>query len=252
MTDFERQGGVQHMNRRRRYVAGISVLLILAVVLFAVVSTRVALISEAEEDARGSVVTVVLDITAVTFEYEISVTEAPMPAPAETAERPEEEPEPEKVEESHTSGIETEPEAPHLLKTKMVDDIGEGEVDELDVEMLACAIYQEAGGDACRDICRYMVGDIVLNRIADERFPDTMEMVLMDERQFGEFFWTGIKWPDRASAPGEAKAVQRAYDTARAILSGEHSEIYGKGYVWLAEFEQGSDVIALDGLYFGR
>lgn len=126
------------------------------------------------------------------------------------------------------------------------------EPDEAEVEMLACVIYQEAGGNRCSDKCRYMVGDVVLNRIADYRFPDTMEAVLTQERQFGRFYWTGIVWPDRASNPGEAAAVQRAYDTARAILSGEHSEIYGDGYVWQAEFEQCTDIIYLDGMYFGR
>lgn len=132
-----------------------------------------------------------------------------------------------------------------------VQDVVE-EPDPHEVEMLACVIYQEAGGDLCSDQCRYMVGDVVLNRIADARFPDTMEMVLTQERQFGRFHWTGIVWPDRASTPGEAAAVQRAYDTARALLSGEHSEIYGSGYVWQAEFEQGADIIEIDGMYFGR
>lgn len=34
---------------------------------------------------------------------------------------------------------------------------------EEEVEMLACAIYQEAGGDACCDLCRHRVGDVILN-----------------------------------------------------------------------------------------
>lgn len=50
--------------------------------------------------------------------------------------------------------------------------------DEAEVEMLACVIYQEAGGNRCSDKCRYMVGDVVLNRISDDRFPNTMEAVL--------------------------------------------------------------------------
>ena len=35
-----------------------------------------------------------------------------------------------------------------------------------EIEMLACAIYQEAGGDACCDLCRHRVGDVILNRPA--------------------------------------------------------------------------------------
>ena len=46
-------------------------------------------------------------------------------------------------------------------------------------EMLACGIYNEAGGDACSDDCRRYVGDVMLNRVEDSRFPDTLEGVLM-------------------------------------------------------------------------
>lgn len=121
-----------------------------------------------------------------------------------------------------------------------------------DLEMLACVIYQEAGGDACSDLCRFMVGDVVLNRVADSRFPDTIEEVLTQSGQYGTFSKTGVVWPARASNPGEAAAVERAYDTARRLLSGEHSELYDAGYIWQAEFIQGTDVIEVDGTYFGR
>ena len=123
--------------------------------------------------------------------------------------------------------------------------------DPADVEMLACAIYCEAGGDACSDLCRMYVGDVILNRVADPRFPDTLEGVLTAPKQYGRFATTGIVWPERASNPGEAHAVQRAYDIATKLLSGEHSELYGQGYVWQAEFTQGSG-FWLDGLYFGK
>lgn len=121
-----------------------------------------------------------------------------------------------------------------------------------DLELLACVIYQEAGGDACSDECRFMVGDVVLNRVADSRFPDTIEEVLTQRGQYGTFSKTGVVWPARAGNPGEAAAVERAYDTARRLLSGEHSELYGAGYIWQAEFIQGKDVIEVDGTYFGR
>lgn len=121
-----------------------------------------------------------------------------------------------------------------------------------DLELLACVIYQEAGGDACSDLCRFMVGDVVLNRVADSRFPDTIEEVLTQRGQYGTFSKTGVVWPARADNPGEKHAVERAYDTARRLLSGEHSELYDAGYVWQAEFIQGMDVIEVDGTYFGR
>jgi hypothetical protein len=120
------------------------------------------------------------------------------------------------------------------------------------VEQLAIVIYQEAGGDACSDKCRMYVGDVVLNRMASDRFPNTLEEVLTQKHQYGTLWKTGIVWPSRASNPGEASAVERAYETARKLLSGEHSEIYGEGYVWQAEFPQGSEGFWCDGMYFGK
>lgn len=128
----------------------------------------------------------------------------------------------------------------------------ETEIDDAELEMLACVIYTEAGGNTCSDLCRQMVGDVVLNRVEDPRFPGTMEEVLTQERQYVEWFWTGIQWPERADDPKEVEAVERAYDTARSLLEGNHSWIYGQGYIWEAEFPQGDDVIALDGIWFGR
>ena len=120
------------------------------------------------------------------------------------------------------------------------------------VEMLACLIYSEAGGDACSDGCRFKVGDVALTRELDPRFPDTLEEVLTAPGQYGIWSRTGVQWPERASRPEEAAAVARAYDIARRLLAGEHSELWGLGYVWEAEFPQGSDVIEETGLYFGR
>ena len=127
------------------------------------------------------------------------------------------------------------------------------EVDPLELELLACTIYQEAGGDKSCDDCRRRVADVVMNRVADERFPDTMLGVLTQERQYGRFHWTGVVWPDRAYTDGERPAVERAYQIAEEVLNGTgHSELYGNGYIWQAEFIQGTDLIYCCNTYFGR
>lgn len=123
---------------------------------------------------------------------------------------------------------------------------------EAELEIFACAIYQEAGGDKCSDLCRMYVGDVMLNRVDDPRFPNTLYEVLTQKHQYGLFWKTGIIWPGRASDPNEAAAVERAYDTARALLEGEHSELYGAGYIYQDTKPRGKDVIYLDGEYFGR
>lgn len=122
---------------------------------------------------------------------------------------------------------------------------------EEELEMLALVIYQESGGDACSDDTRLMVGTVVMNRIADERFPNTMHGVITQEAQYGRLHWTGIVWPDRASHPSEAHAVKRAYALAERILLGER--VLPEDVIWQAEFPQGSEVVAFqDGMYFCR
>lgn len=124
--------------------------------------------------------------------------------------------------------------------------------DEEELDMLACTIYREAGGDYYCDECRRRVADVVLNRIADDRYPDTMYEVLTQRSQYGRFHWTGIVWPDRASDLTELYAVERAYRIAEEVLLGNHSELYGQGYIYQAEFKQGKDNIHCCGHYFGR
>ena len=122
---------------------------------------------------------------------------------------------------------------------------------EADLEMLSLAIYQEAGSDACSDETRMMVGNVVLNRVADDRFPDTIELVLLQERQYGRLHWTGLVWPERASYLSEAHAVERAYACAERLLNGER--VFADDVIWQAEFSQGSEIVAQqDGFYFCR
>jgi len=123
---------------------------------------------------------------------------------------------------------------------------------ETDLEMLACVIYQEVGGDAHCDQCRYRVADVVLNRVASDEFPNTIREVLSAKSQYGEFYWTGIKWPARANNPSEKHAVERAYRIAADVLAGNHSELYGNGYVWQARHVQGTDGFRCCGHWFGR
>lgn len=123
-----------------------------------------------------------------------------------------------------------------------------------DADYLACVIYQEAGGDGCCDMCRRRVADIVLNRVKDTRFAgDTVEAILTEGNppQWGLYSVTGIVWPEKASYPEEAAAVERARRIAIEVLEGNHSDLT-EDYIWCAEFPQGQDVIECDGIYFGK
>ena len=149
-----------------------------------------------------------------------------------------------------------EPEVSATAAEKSAEDCdptqGENGKDLEGLEALALVIYQEAGGDGCCDECRLRVADVVLNRVADERFPDTIQEVVLQEGQYGMLSSTGLVWPERADNPLEADALERAWQTAREVLKGRHSELYGAGYIWQAEFEQGTDHVYCCGICYGR
>ena len=122
---------------------------------------------------------------------------------------------------------------------------------ECDLQTLALIIYQEAGGDACSDDTRLKVGTVALNRVADKRFPNTIQDVALQRAQYGRLHWTGLVWPERASLPQEAHAVARAYGCAEQLLMGDRA--LPSDVIYQAEFEQGAEVVAhQDGIYFCR
>lgn len=122
-----------------------------------------------------------------------------------------------------------------------------------DLELLALVIYQEAGGDMCSDETRQMVGEVVLNRVADKRYPNTIEGVICQQAQYGRLHWTGPVWPERAKNPGEQHAVERAYRTAWALLIDKVDRLLPEDVIYQAEFKQGTEVVAeAEGFYFCR
>ena len=115
---------------------------------------------------------------------------------------------------------------------------------------MAATIYNEAGGDDCSDDTRRLVGYVVLNRVNDSRFPNTIKEVLEQKRQYGLFYLTGIKFADRHTLPQEKNAVERAYQIAREVLETKEIPI-PSSVVFQAEFEQGSSIYKYqDGIYF--
>lgn len=123
--------------------------------------------------------------------------------------------------------------------------------DPYDLELLARAIYAEAGGDDCSDETRIMVGNVILNRMNDPRYPDTMEEVLTQPLQYNTFDKTGVVWKDRASDPDERDAVERAYQCAERVLLGE--KLLPDDVIFQSEYIQGTEIVAhQDGIYFCR
>ena len=145
--------------------------------------------------------------------------------------------------------VEIEPAAPTAVLTK-ADSLSPA-YNEDELRTLALIIYQEAGGDACSDETRLMVGTVALNRVADDRYPDTIQDVALQRKQYGRLHWTGLVWPERAQEPGEAHAVERAYLCAETLLNGYRA--LPEDVIFQAEFPQGTETVAhQDGLYFCR
>lgn len=115
---------------------------------------------------------------------------------------------------------------------------------------MAAAIYNEAGSDSCSDDTRRMVGYVILNRVNDPRYPNTIRGVLLQYKQYGTFYKTGIKFADRASSPSEKHAVDRAYRIAKEVLETENIPIPAD-VLFQAEFIQGTKIYKhQDEMYF--
>jgi len=149
--------------------------------------------------------------------------------------------------------VEALPERPGVKLVEAVPAPSPLEIDSEEQEQLAVVIYREAGGDAACDECRRRVADVVLNRVADERFPDTLAEVLTQKGQYGTLYWDGIVWPDRAENPDEAHAVERARRIAGEVLAQNHSDLHGQGYIFQSEFpDLGSEAVECCGIYYAK
>ena len=107
---------------------------------------------------------------------------------------------------------------------------------------MAVVIYNEAGGNASTDEARELVGYVVLNRVNDPRFPDTIRGVLEQPGQYAGLGTNGVYFAPRASNSTEAQAIDRAYAIARKVLENRDNIPIPNNVVFQAEFVQGIGV----------
>lgn len=121
-------------------------------------------------------------------------------------------------------------------------------------EALALAVGIDAvissvpGGENASDVTMLMVANVILNRVEDKRYPDTIDQVLCQPQQFSCFADTGIKWVGRAVTDEAWK--KRCCTAAERALNGERMLSYNVVYV--SSTAQGTVEAQLDGLYFCR
>lgn len=126
------------------------------------------------------------------------------------------------------------------------------DIPKTDLEMLACIIYREGGSDQVCDECRRRIGNVVLNRVASEQYPDNIYDVLTEYMAYGDISWNGLRWYSSASNPANHHAVVRAYEAAQWLLDGNRTNVDGLGWYGQAEFPQGVEQFKCCGIYFSR
>lgn len=99
---------------------------------------------------------------------------------------------------------------------------------ENDFYVLSHIISAEAGN--CSEDMMLSVGSVVLNRVADDRFPDTIEEVVFQPGQYSPT-WNGAYY---------AEPTEAAYEVAKTLL--EEGSAIDSSVVWQAEFPQGNGI----------
>lgn len=117
-----------------------------------------------------------------------------------------------------------------------------------DLFLMACAIYAEAGGNAASDETRLLVGSVILNRLANGYWGDTLREVLEAPGQYNTFSSTGVVFPARAYTEVEQEAVARAYRIAQQVL--DEGPICPPEVIWQAEFKQGKGTYLYQGGFY--
>ena len=99
---------------------------------------------------------------------------------------------------------------------------------EEDLYVLSHIISAEAGN--CSEDMMLSVGSVVLNRVADDRFPGTIEEVVFQQGQYSPT-WNGAYY---------AEPTEAACEVAKTLL--EEGPTIDPSVVWQAEFPQGQGV----------
>lgn len=128
-----------------------------------------------------------------------------------------------------------------VSSTKPATTIAEEAYTADELYCMAAVIYNEAGSDSCSDEQRALVGYVVLNRVNDSRYPNTIREVLEQSGQYCGME-RGVRFAARYTNPGEGHAVSRAYAIAQELLENRNNIPVPSNVLFQAEFAQGTNV----------
>jgi hypothetical protein len=113
------------------------------------------------------------------------------------------------------------------------------EISADDVDLLARLIQAECGADWCSDELQLYVGSVVLNRVRSPEFPEDIRSVIYQKGQYSTTEYIDQITPS-----------DRAIENAEYLL--EFGSVIDSEYVFQANFKQGTDIIEVQGVYFGK
>lgn len=117
--------------------------------------------------------------------------------------------------------------------------INEPKYTEYELDLLARVIWSEAGSDWLTDEHQRAVASVVINRVNDERFPNTINDVIYQKGQYGCV----------SNGMINRTPNQRAYDNAKYVL--EYGITIPSNVVWQSQFKQGKGLYKyIQGHYF--
>ena len=116
---------------------------------------------------------------------------------------------------------------------------------------MAAVIYNEAGSDACSDEHRELVGYVVLNRVNDPRYPNTIRKVIEQPGQYTGVGRGGVKFFYRGNSEAEKASKERAYTIAQVVLENRNNIPIPSNVIYQAQGKQGIGVYKkVDNTYF--
>ena len=104
---------------------------------------------------------------------------------------------------------------------------------------MAVVIYNEAGSNSCTDEMQELVGYVVLNRVNDPRYPNTIREVLTQKGQYEGIWNNGVHFAKRGNSEIETKALERAWTSAKKVLENRDNIPIPENVIFQAQFNQG-------------
>ncbi|MCR4715589.1 MAG: cell wall hydrolase [Lachnospiraceae bacterium] len=107
-----------------------------------------------------------------------------------------------------------------------------------ELKIMTCIIYAEAGNQSQKG--RVAVGNVIINRVNDQRFPDTVKAVVYAKNQFtavtGAHYKNALKLYNKidSSTGIIAAAMRKCKAAARTALKGKS---YIKDYLFYARYD---------------